>query len=301
MEEKIIKKIGGGLNPLPEDKRDFSHDAVFGSIKKEELPAIDFVVSEPLGIKDQGETDFCTAYATCASSEDQEGILLNPEFIFMMSKVLSKNLNAYGQDLRVIMKAHCKFGTIEQQYFPFPYDNSTPRNVIVDPKNWDLNNLSGLAYEHRKNSFFIVDGPYDIFDNFRSSMWMHKEELKSISTGAGWRDSWTKAPGGVIEDIDYSNEPESPHAFKIYGQKTINGVLYLIAQLSNGIDIGDQGLFYFPRGVVNREFKFGAFMFNDMPKEMAQYHAENGISIDDGLWTRARKIFRTIIHNYLHI
>lgn len=215
----------------------------------------------------------------------------------MKSKQLSGDPSSWGQDLRTIMKAHCKFGTIEQQLSPFPFDHSTPREVILDPTKWNEEDLAGLAYEHRKNSFFKVDGPYDTFDNFRSILWMHKDEMRSIATGCLWKDSFTKAPGGVIEDKEY-NEVGEAHAFKIFGQVTIDGVMYLKAQLSNGIDIGNMGIFYFPRGVVNREFVYGAFHFSDMPRSMAAYHAENNISVNDGLFKRIIKVFSNIISNF---
>ena len=59
----------GGLKPLKPDKRDFSYQKVFGSIKAEALPDFDFVVAEPIKIENQKETDFCTGYASSSVSE----------------------------------------------------------------------------------------------------------------------------------------------------------------------------------------------------------------------------------------
>lgn len=298
MEAETNKKIQEGLRPIVDDNRDYSHTAVFGAIPKQQLPEQDFEVSMPLGIKDQGETDFCSAYAACAVSEDQEDVLLNPEYIFMKAKTLSRDPEKWGQDLRTMCKAMVAFGTIEQQYFPFLNDPQE-RSTYVQPLSWH-SDLAGLAYEHRKNSFFNVDGPYDTFDNMRMTLWKDKEDRKSILTGAGWRDSWTKAKGGIIPK-EPIKETLFGHAFKIFGQKKIDGEMHLIAQLSNGVDIGDEGIFYFPREVVNREFTFGAFTFSDMPKEVAAYYAENKINVKDGLFKKLLKVVRTIIRNYLHI
>ncbi|MES2224998.1 MAG: hypothetical protein V4478_03350 [Patescibacteria group bacterium] len=296
--EKTEKKIKDGLLPLPADTRDYPHAMVFGALPLKALPSQDFAVMEPLGIKDQsatGDEDFCTAFSSCAVSEDQESVLLNPEYIFMKSKILSGDPEKWGQDLRAICKAHCKFGTIEQQYFPY-LNNPQERDFYVDPKNWS-EELDMLAFEHRKNSFFAVDGPHDTFDNFRMTLWQNKDQFQSIVTGANWKPSWTSAPGGIISETETAEEG-SPHAFKIYGQKTIDGKMYLVAQLSNGIDIGDMGIFYFPRSVVNKEFVFGAFIFHDMPKDMAAYHAENGISVHDSLLKKFIKVINNIFISY---
>ena len=294
------EKIVPGLRPLEEDDRDYSHSVVFGALPKYELPDKDFVVSTPLGIKDQADLDFCAAYAACAVSEDQEGVLLNPEYLFMKSKVLSGDPKNWGQDLRKVCQAIVKFGVIEQQYFPY-LNRPQERDFYVDPKNWS-DELYSLSYEHRKNSFFKVDGPYDTFDNFRGTLWQNRKESRSILTGALWRGSWTKMPGGIIKAGSYEHDEKGfGHAFKIFGQATIDGVMYLVAQLSNGIDIGDNGLFYFDRETVNSEFKFGAFTFKDMGKDEARYHAENKISIKDRFCTKFWKVGKTLISSYFNI
>ena len=59
--------------------------------------------------------------------------------------------------------------------------------------------------------------------------------------------------------------------FKIFGQKIIGSEIYLVAQLSQGEDVGDRGLFYLPREVVNKEIgAYGIFMFYDMEREEAE-------------------------------
>ena len=56
-----------GLRKLPPDTRDFKLGNVFDLPKLEELPS-EFILGEPI-IHNQGNTDFCTAYATCGMSE----------------------------------------------------------------------------------------------------------------------------------------------------------------------------------------------------------------------------------------
>ncbi len=255
----------------------------------DKLPTGDFFVGEPLVIKDQEYqvqgTDFCGGYAGSEVSEDQEMVELNGEFLFMASKRLKggEAWREWGADLRDICDAACKVGCIEQEYYPFENHTDLTRDFIANPANW-AEDLNMLAAEHRKNSYTTVDGPHDNFDNFRMQMYMARAARKSILTGVAWRSSWTGAAGGIIEDRDYSEEGGSGHAVKCFGQMIceVNGKpeLRLVFQLSNGNQIGDQGLFYFPRSVINKEFSYGAYMFEDMSAEYLRYHHENGLRID---------------------
>lgn len=288
------EKKGYGLQPLTEDKRDFSHDVVFGSPKLAELPTGDFFVSHPLKIKDQGMTDFCAGYAAAAVSEDQEDVEINPEYTWQIAKAMigEEAWKEWGMNLRDICKAAVATGFLDQEYYPFE-NQEVDRDFLANPANWPKD-LAMLAADHRKNSFFAVDGPYDTFDNFRAVMYANRTGRRSILTGVKWRQSWEATPGGVIPK-SYEEEGTG-HALKIFGQMDIHGELHLVAQLSNGEEIGDKGLFYFPREVINKEFVFGAFTFKDMPKDYAQYHNENGIRITDNVFLKFIKVFKKFLN-----
>lgn len=290
--DEVKNKIGGGLEELPFDPRDFSHEEVFGAMRADELPENDFMVAPIFNIKDQGETDRCTAYATTAASEDQEGVVLDPNFTFFATKVLVSNSpDSWGANLRDACSSHVKYGGLEEEYAPLPL--TATRDQILSPEIWDEDHKA-LAYEHRKTSFFAVDGPHDIFDNIRSSLWMHRAKMQSVITGTKWRPSWTDAPAGKIP-AEYE-ENGSGHAFCFKGQRILDGVPHLVAQLSNGESIGDKGLFYFPREVVNKEFgKFGLFIFEDLPREKAENFIYYGIKVTDPLIVKLWKIVSKII------
>lgn len=305
MNKDTTLEKGYGLLPLVEDERDFSHDAVFGSPALDVLPKGDFFVSEPLEIKDQDinyNSDFCAAYAAAAVSEDQEGTLLLPEYTFAIAKAIQGNIASWGIDLRTMAKASCvrkdqPCGFLERQYDPFHCHTSErpDRDFLADLKNWP-EDLVMLAFDHTKNSYFKVDGPYDTFDNMRAVMYKNRAEQRSILTGALWRASWTNAPGGFIDVDTYDpNERGSGHAFKVFGQMEVRGKLWLVAQLSNGNKSGDKGIYYFSREVVNREFTFGSFTFKDMPQEKAATLNDFKIRIDEALIGKAVKIARYFI------
>ncbi len=257
----------GGLLPLPPDERDFSHSKVFGTLKPQELPFEDFIVAEPIRIKDQGDSDKCGAYAGCAVSEDQEEVELNPHYQFAKIKQIMGDPEGWGADLRSVCKSFTDYGSIQ---------NAAGYPESRDWKDWGPE-YDFMAIPHKKKTYFSVDGPYDTFDNMRMTLWQNRNESRSILTGCLWRNEWTNANHGVIDDLNYIKTGYG-HALKIYGQETIDDELYLTAQLSNGIGIGDEGIFYLPRSIVNNEFTYGAFTFKDMPKETAEYYIDHGIN-----------------------
>lgn len=260
-----------GLHKLEHDERDFNLGGVYGFIDILEVPNEDFDVSNLFSgtIKDQGyESDLCTAYTTTSVSEDQEWIELSPEFQFFVTKLLSGNPEEWGANLRTACNSLVKYGSLPVE----AYSNMTgkSREFILNSKNWDDNAFFNASF-YKKGSFFTVKGRYDTFDNIRCALWQHKKDRSTIATGALWRNDWIYAENGIIPSV-YGEEGFG-HAFKLRGQKIINGEPYIVAQLSNGDKVGDKGLFYFSRDVVNKEIgPYGLFMFKDISKEEVEYY-----------------------------
>jgi len=299
-------KISGGLLPLPKDKRDFSLTKLGAML---ELPQEDFVVAEPLGIKDQFDSDMCVAFASCAVSEDQEGVILSPEYFFSQVKKMKGDWVSWGADLRTACKVAVSVGFLEQVFNPYKLGEKD-RNFIANWKNWEIGKFEENAKKHRKKSYFKVDGAFDTFDNFRAALWANRAAKRSIKTGARWNSNWTNAENGIIPKE--KGTVMYPHAFKLYGQKFISrcncenftatgghqpdcplrtgkGEWYLVAQLSNGDTIGDNGIFYFPREVINREFTFGEYMYVDIDPEQAKKICWTLRRI---MWERIKKLLR---------
>ena len=129
------------LRPLPRDARDFSLGAVFPPLKIEEVPMEDFMVAIPLSIKDQGQTDYCSAYAVTSASEDLSG---NPE--------------EWGADLRDACKSAVKFGSMAVNGFKF--DKSLSRSALFIKEQWP-DFADSVASFHKKETYFrITDGKY---------------------------------------------------------------------------------------------------------------------------------------------
>ena len=263
--QKKVRKIFGGLVKLPEDKRDIKYEKVFGAIK---LPTEDFIVAEPLEIKDQRDTDKCTAYAVCAGSEPQEETLLDPDWQFAQIKRLTGEYTSWGADLRSACKSGQDYGSIEKSKVLTPkVDEGELRNW----KHWDLVNEINAKF-HKKQTYLSIKGN-NTFNAIRQALWNGREKKQLVMTGMLWRPEWTSAAKGIIPE-DYLEDRGFGHAFVFIGQKNIDGKLYLVTQLSNGKEIGDKGLFYFSEKVVNKEAVYGNFVFVDVSKEVAQIYNE---------------------------
>ncbi len=246
-----------GLRPLKPDARDYQFSKVFGSIDLTTLP--DEFSLTALEVKDQKGTDLCTAFAACTLSELQENILLEPTYTFAKGKQLAGEYESWGLDLRLICKAAQKYGFIPADKTKYTIEDD--RNVYANWNNWDQS-FDILARKHAKEGYFSVGAGYSsLFDAIRAAIWQNRAEKRGVLTGAIWRSSWVSQ--GIIPKT-YEEEGFA-HAYTYIGWKKINGETYLIAHLSNGTNIGDKGIFYFPREVVDRENTFGNFTFKDMP------------------------------------
>lgn len=294
------------LHPLTKDPRDYSHSTVFGSVVVNDLPTKDFLVSVPLEMKNQEInylSDFCTSYAAASVDEDMDQVIMVPEWTFAQAKyILSQTqgvgvIGTFGVNLRDISNAAVAYGFLPRLYDPFKCDtmDRPARDILANWIEWPVG-LYNHAAPYKKASYFFVDGPHDLFDNIRATLWKHLGERNSVIVGALWRQSWNNAPDGIIPEV---YEPQgSGHAFKICGQKTINGQIYLVAQLSEGVNFGDKGFCYFSRAVVNRELAtYGAIIFTHLPPDTAQWHVTNGVSVYDS-W--ALKVWK-IISKYISI
>lgn len=272
----IERKITGGLVDTPDDWRDFSIDRMFGSLPLSELPKEFFQMYFPFFVKDQSDSDLCTAFACSYAKEAQENILISPEYQFAKTKQIMGDHKPWGADLRSAMKVLVKYGAIETSQSKY-YLNGN-RDQIANWENWG-ERFDIYAIKHLSKSFFKVDGPHDTFDNFRQALWKFREKRQVIVTGCKWRNEWTNIGRGIIPK-EIPEFASFGHSFVFVGQKIINEEVYLIALLSNTEYMGDHGYFYFPREVVNQEFKWGGYMVVDMDQELVSFLFERGWNVN---------------------
>lgn len=267
MERKNTKFVGG-LKPEAKDPRDLKTGALIDLPKLSELP--DSFTFQPVSVKNQYDTDFCSAFATCSVSELQEGVELDPLFSFAASKKLSGDPEAWGQSMSYALKGHCKIGTISQKDAPFDLDNVDP-DKVRDISNFP-ESLLLKAIEHRKKSYLEITGPYDTFDNVRATIWKFRNEKRAAVMGLFWNWNIYDYVLKGMSDRGYG------HLVAIYGW-TPEGLVILN---SGGTGAGKAGFHILPREEANYYINTfnGAFMFLDLSPDEVSKMIEEGVKLD---------------------
>lgn len=269
----MIKK---GLQDTPEDPHDFPLGSLVRLPKLEELPE-EFVL-ETISVKDQKDTDFCTAFASCLLSEMQEGVVLSPEYQFALSKNLSGGIDEWGQNIRAMLKSHTKAGALEQKDAPYSLENKDP-DFLRRLANWPAELIQKIGF-HKKKSFAKITGPYDHFDNIRATIWKFRNEKRGALSGLLWQ--W-----GLDEyELTGTNNEGQGHALPYIGWSR-NGI---ISQNSAGKEAGILGRHNISKETINHFVeRYGAYMMIDLSPDELRYYLENGIKLEDNWITAIRK------------
>lgn len=224
-----------GLKPQKPDRRDYSHHKTYGSVGTIELPD-EYVL--PSGILNQGVGFKCTAYSTAAVEETHFGYPFDPEWFYDQEGVEAGAFSSDGYDMRTTM-ATAKDRGVK------PLDQSKP---IV-----------------KEDDYYAIDGKFDLFDNVRVAMWMAQSEKRCAMLGAMWYQEWFYAHGGIVPTT--YKKRVGLHATKCAGWKKLpDGEIYMVIQNSVGMGLGDQGMYYIPRSVFNKEFRDSHFMWRTTPQ-----------------------------------
>lgn len=258
-----METVTPGLKKLSRDGKEFRVGALFNLPKIEELPA-----SFSLGssfIEYQGNSDMCSGYATCGASGLQEGVRLNGQWSFAVSKSLTNDLSAFGQDLKTACKVHTEYGAIEVT----ESEVSNPRDI----KSYSPT-LFETALKHKKQTYLEVASFSDHFDTIKKFIYRFRDEKRAVVIGVQF--------GWSLKDI-YMDTPifGSGHAMYVIGWDNVNGKDYLLVVNSYGEQAGQKGIHHFSREVINTYVQdYGAFAFVDMLREDVQYALDNNFKID---------------------
>jgi len=244
-----------GLQLLPEDKQDFDIVGFYGFLPDlEELPeSFELPILE---IKNQGGTDFCSAYASCGMSELQEGVQLYSPYSFAASKEISGGIEEWGQDLRSALKAHQKWGALALKDVPEGVKSLSDK-ALRDFKVYS-HELREKAYKYRKKSYFLTKGQYDAYDNIRASIWKFREQKRGVEIGLIF--AWPLAQ----YKLDTISQNGFGHALYITGWDSEG----LIAVNSYGNAAGRAGKHRITREVIEAFVgRYGAYMMIDIDPE----------------------------------
>ena len=228
------------------------------------------IPERPRMILNQLDLDFCTAFTTAELQYALFGVPIDPLYQMAKIKEIRGEYTQYGASLRDACASAVTYGSLPLVLGPYTHNGSATdktRDFLANWLNWPIG-LDKTALKYKDMSYFTVDGIYDVFDNIRSMLQIHLQERRGVTFGLYWHDEWTEAPGGVIPIIMPTDTPGGPHDMAVIGQKTINGVLYLVFQQTWGLTAGDNGRYYFPREIVDlcsRE-GYGAFILSRIDK-----------------------------------
>ena len=177
---------------------------------------MDFNVAEPLRIINQSKADECTSCALASIAEDILKLPVDPNYIYSNSSD-----GSFGITPEVALNAVINKG-VEME------GTSTPVYPFTDYK-------SSLPWIFR----------------FDSIIRMMKKNNRSFFCGIYWQSEWDSSSDGIMtaktQGLNWF-----PHAIKIYGIITINGIIYLKVQNSLGDSKGDHGIWYMPREVATK-------------------------------------------------
>ena len=186
------------------------------------------------------------------------------------------------------MKSGLQYGAVKKEDCALGLDNHDG-NFLADLNNYPVKILEKATPQKQKSFFNATRGRYDRFDNFRTWLWYFRDQKPVIVTGVGWRENWTYAEGGVIPEE--SGAISGGHCVVLLPeQRIINGEPYLKIQNSYGRTIGDNGCAWVNRTVINRDFTYGGYIYQDLDpievkqiinaKIMAEFNPE-GDTIDE--------------------
>jgi len=229
----------------------YNHAKIFGAPALPELPK-NGLGRKPGFIYDQGNTQYCTAYATAGASSFQEGVTLSPEWQAAKTGQVAGAPIFRGADLRDGLKSAILFGSIEQKDCPYTL-KADGEDKVGRWQNYP-GELTKKGLQHVKEGFYDVkNGPYDTFDNIRSALFSAKDKNGVAIVGTPWYDSWNieESKKNVVPTPAFGEKTYLAHAWVIYDFDDT----YLYAQLSSGLDMGDKGVLRFTRETVNLAFK----------------------------------------------
>jgi len=195
IKQQVTQKFSGGLINEKPDGSEFSLQQ-FGGRSLGKAPKEEFEVPRRPAVKDQANTDFCIAFQSMYTVEQDTGEDLSPAFVFAAAKKKYYRGNYYGFGLSIKsgLGTLQKYGICLDSLYPF--SSSLTRNRMANH-----NNISKEAWEDAKTrkmkeGYFEVDVFPDKFDSFLAGMYHWQEP---VITGINWYSGfYTDSKGRLV-------------------------------------------------------------------------------------------------------
>lgn len=250
-----------GLLEVTHDRsQDFDHRR-FWPVKRQlfggtnALPGLPQTLGRtPVCINNQEDSDFCTGFEISEAIGNQIGISMSPEAQVALEGKIAGSPILSGTDPKTALSSGL-LGAYPKTAVPFTFQT----NGWTEPAQWQSYPLNFFNYiPNGRASYYAINATsgFDMFDLLKLSLWDAKQDIVPGFTGimafGFWYESWNEVTAnGIVPELK-PNEPSiTRHAYGFIDWKTISGVEYLVAQLSQGNDFGDNGLLYFSRTNIN--------------------------------------------------
>lgn len=222
------------------------------------------------GPRDQGE-NMCTAYALSEIGSDEHGIPMSPDFQAMLiSLIAGLPVYQWGASIRNAMKSGNLFGFLPVDKCPFKWEEKGEA-FVCEPANWPPELLTIAEQYRMPGGYFLVDGPYDAFDNFRAQLFQHRPD-NGIAIGIPWYRSFNDADehnGFIPEPVGFIGW----HAITVKGFRRVDGMEVLRVRSWDGKKFGNRSYGYFTRERFNQVMAVqGAEgrMFKDVAEDLVE-------------------------------
>lgn len=225
--------------------RKFKH--AFGGI---EIP--DFNLDSGLnGMPDQEKDNApyeCTGYTAADILTDIFRTPFSPDFSYAAARYIAGDgpEGTQGTSFHAAGQSMVAVGGLNKNVAPINASQQGEK-YISDWNNWNPSQRFALSYI--QNGLRNVLGLGDAFDSIRSAAF---QGGIGISIGSPWFPEWTNnINGGIVQVPNLTGSYSTWHNYAVKGQKTINGVPYLIVKSWQGTRVGDNGWLYFSRETIN--------------------------------------------------
>lgn len=239
------------LQPLKHDRRrDYSHYKSFnyGSLS---LPKTG-LGRTPLSIKDQGESQFCTAFTVAEAIENQTGIIMSPEYQTAKEGQIKGSPIFSGTDPLTALKSGRSYGALPQRKSPLTFHENgfqLPAQWQQYPTALDIN-----AFEYRRPSFYSVTAgnpdDLDTYSAIQLGLWDARDDKAPVMAAGFWYEAWQEIGSDGILPMPKTS-PITRHMYTILDWEE-RGLKILSHQ---GTNYGNGGIAYMPEPVVNEVFR----------------------------------------------
>lgn len=251
-----------------------SHRKTFGSVSV--LPPT--LGRIPNYLKDQGYTSYCTAAARSAAGSYFFGRDMSFEFMTAKEGQVLGQPIFNGTDPDTADKAVMEYGFLPTEQCPLNFI----RDGWIKPAQWELYPRE-LDWQAIGNTAV----PYNVYPDYQSikeALVAGKEDNAVVIANGFWYPEWQNIPTGIAPIP--KNSPITRHCYIFIDYKTFpDGKERLVAQLSQGLGLGEGGLVYMDEETVNTAFAHPTI--NGIGCEIFRKGAPNPIQTQISLMQRA--------------